>query len=235
MKIVASSILLLLFFNLTYGQKEVVDERLKLYDIPEDFITNALKDGYADYYFQFRQVTWVPSDQGMEEIIQEGEYNPASPAGEKWQLLKINGEKPDNREIKKFSKFNNTFEPDINPEIDELSYSIAEENDDDLVILLTFKRGTLPKRYEFLGKCSGLAYIDKHTHRLTQIEYRNEGPVKIWGHRAIGLSLVQYFTFREEEGKYVIDREELDLEVENLAMGKSILYDIQYTDYKEVK
>jgi len=235
MKIAASSILLLFIFNFVYGQKDIIDAKLKLYNIPGDYITDALKDSEADYYFKFRSVTWKPSSQGMVELIEEGEFNPASPVGERWKLLKINERSPDKKEIKKFSKVQNTMKDNINAEIDNQTYKIVDDNEKDLVISISYKKETLPKRYEFLSKCSGLAYIDKHRKRLTRIEYRNENPVKVWSYRATGLSFVQYFTFNEDENDYLIDREEMDIEVDDLVTGKSILFDIDYSDYKKVK
>ena len=228
-------ILFLLIINVAYGQQEDINAKLKAYGIPEDYIISSLKDGEALYYFTFRSVTWLPSKQGMEEIVEEGEFNPELPIGERWKLLKINGKMPNKHEEKKFSKTQNTVNGNLNAEIDDHEYKIVEDSENILKIRLKYKKETLPKRYEFLSKCSGLAYIDKDSKRLTQVEYRNESPVKIWGHRAIGLSLVQYFTFLAEENRYVIDREEIDIETENLTTDTSILYDIHYSNYRKVK
>ena len=235
MKIAALSILLLLIFNFTHAQRNIIDTQLEAYNIPVDFVTQTLKNGDAEHYYKFRAVTWIPSRQGMEEIVEEGEFNPVLPVGERWKLLKINGRPPDKKEEKKFNKAQNTVEDNIKADIDDQTYRIVDDNENELVISLKFKKESLPKRYTFLGKCSGLAYIDKHQKRLTRIEYRNEDPVKVWTYRATGLSLIQYFTFSEDERTYFIDREEMDIEVEDLGIGKSILCDINYTDYKKVK
>ena len=108
MKIIISAIILSLVSIIeVYGQREVIDKKLQEYGIPQDYIVNALKEGEAEYYFKFKSVTWLPTGLGMEEIVEEGEFNPELPIGEKWKLLKINGNAPNEKESKKFNKLQN--------------------------------------------------------------------------------------------------------------------------------
>jgi hypothetical protein len=227
--------MILLSFQLAYGQKDEIDAKLKEYGIPGDYIVNALKDANAEYYFKFKSVTWMPSKQGMEEIVEEGEFDPGLPVGQRWRLLKVNGRQPYSKELKKFNKAQNTLKNNVNTEIDEENYRIEEDNDTEMIISLRYKDETLPQRYTFLSDCSGLAYVDKKKNRLTRIEYRNDYAVRVWNYKATGLSLVQYYTYNEAGNNYFISREEMDLEANYLGQGVSILFDIEYSDYRKVK
>ena len=236
MKIVISVFVLGLISILqVYGQREVVDKKLQEYGIPRDYIVNALKEGEAEYYFEFKSVTWLPTGLGMEEIVEEGEFNPVLPIGEKWKLLKINGNVPNEKEIKKFNKVQNTVKNNVNAEIEDKSYRIIEDNDNELIISLNFKKKTLPERYKFLHECTGLAHIDKKLKRLVKIEYKNDYPVKVWNYRATGLALVQHYVHNEEENRYFISHEEMDITSNYMGKGITILFDIDYSDYKKVK
>ncbi len=236
MKIIISIIILSLVSIVElYGQRELIDKKLQEYGIPGDYIVNALREGGAEYYFRFKSVTWLPTGLGMEEIVEEGEFNPELPMGEKWKLLKLNGTVPDAKTIKKFNKLQNTIKNNVNAEIDDDSYSIVEDNDNELIISLKFKKKTLPERYKFLGKCTGLAHIDKNLKRLVKIEYKNDYPVKVWNYKATGLALVQQYIHDEEENKYFIAHEEMDITSNYMGKGITILFDIDYSDYKKVK
>ena len=235
MRNITYSLILLLSFHLAYGQKDEIDEKLKKYGIPGDHIVNSLKDANAEYYFKFKSTTWIPSKQGMEQIVEEGEFDPGLPAGQRWRLLRVNGREPEPKELKKFNKAQNTLNNNVSTEIDEGNYRIEEDNDRLMVIGLRYKEETLPQRYKFLSDCSGMAYIDKEKKRLTRIEYRNDFAVKVWNYKASGLSLVQYYTYNETGNNYLISREEMDLEANYIGQGVSILFDIEYTDYRKVR
>lgn len=236
MKILVS-ICLLSFISIAnvFAQREAIDKILQKYDIPRDYIVNALKEGEAEYYFKFKSVTWLPTGLGMDEIVEEGEFNPALPIGEKWKLLKINGNIPDNKSSKKFSKVQNTVKNNVNAEIDDESYRIVEDTDNELIISIKYKKKTLPARYKFLKECTGLAHIDKNLKRLIKIEYKNDYPVKVWHYKATGLALVQQYIYNEEENKYFIAHEEMDITSNYMGKGITILFDIDYSDYKKVK
>ena len=218
-----------------YGQREEIDKKLQEYGIPGDYIVNALRDGEAEYFFKFKSVTWLPTGTGMEEIIEEGEFDPANPIGEKWNLLKVNNEVPEKKDLKKFNKAHNTVKENLNAEIEEDSYKIVDDNENELIISLKYKKGTLPKRFKFLSECIGLAYIDKNLKRLTKIEYKNEYPVKVWHYKATGLALVQQYSYNENYNVYFISHEEMDITSNYMGMGISILLDIDYSDFKKVK
>jgi hypothetical protein len=236
MKIIISVFILSLVSILEVsGQRELIDKKLQEYGIPGDYIVNALKEGEAEYYFKFKSVTWLPTGLGMEEIVEEGEFNPVQPIGEKWKLLMINGNVPNDKERKKFNKVQNTIKNSVNAEIDDKSYSIVEDNDNELIISLKFKKKTLPERYKFLSKCTGLVHIDKNLKKLVRIEYKNDNPVKVWHYKASGLALVQQYIYNEEENKYFIAHEEMDITSNYMGKGITILFDIDYSDYKKVK
>lgn len=222
------------FLNV-YGQRELIDKKLQEYGIPRDYIVNALKEGDAEYYFKFKSVTWLPTGLGMEEIVEEGEFNPILPIGEKWKLLMINGNVPDDKDNKKFNKAQNTVKNNVNAEIDDKLYRIVEDNENELIISLKFKKKTLPARYKFLSECTGLAHIDKNLKRLVKIEYKNDNPVKIWHYKATGLALVQQYIHNEVENKYFIAHEEMDITSNYMGKGITILFDIDYSDYEKVK
>ena len=218
-----------------YGQREEIDKKLQEYGIPGDYIVNALKDGEAEYYFKFKSVIWLPKGTGMEEFIEEGEFNPVNPIGEKWKLMKINNKIPEEKDLKKFNKAHNTVKNNVNAEIEEESYKIVEDNENELIISLKYKKETLPKRYKFLNECIGLAYIDKNLKRLIKIEYKNEYPVKVWHYKATGLALVQHYSYNQNENVYFIAHEELDITSNYMGKGITILFDIDYSDFSKVK
>jgi hypothetical protein len=230
-----NTLLILLLVNNAFGQREVIDSRLKEYNIPGDYIVNALKDSDAEHYLSFKSVTWLPSKQGMQEIIEEGEFHPDSPVGEKWKLLKLNGMQPGIKDAREFSKVHNTIKNNVNAIIDDESYRIVDDNENELIISLKYRKESLPKRYKFLGKCTGMAYIDKKLKKLTTVEYKNDNPVKIWRYKATGMTLVQYYTYDESENKYFITKEEMDIDSNYLGKSNTILFDIDYSDYKKVK
>jgi hypothetical protein len=155
--------------------------------------------------------------------------------GEKWKLVKVNGERPGDKDLKRFNKAHNTLKSDVNAQIDDDFYRIVEDNENEMVVSLRFRKETLPKRYKFLGRCTGMAYIDKKKKRLERIEYKNDYPVKVWMYKATGLTLIQHYTFDEKEKKYFITREEMDIDSNYMGKGISILYDIYYSDYKKVR
>lgn len=218
-----------------FGQREEIDNKLKEYGIPGDYIVNALKDGEAEYFFKFKSVTWLPTGTGMEEIIEEGEFNPVKPIGEKWKLLKINNRIPEEKDLKKFNKAHNTVKNNVNAEIEDESYRIVEDNDNELIISLKYKKQTLPKRYKFLNECTGLAHVDKNLKRLVKIEYKNDYPVKVWHYKATGLALVQQYIYNENENKYFIAHEEMDITSNYMGKGITILFDIDYSDFSKEK
>jgi len=235
MRIVILFVFLVFITNRVSAQREEIEKKLDEYNIPGDYVVNAMKDGEATYSFKFRSVTWLPSSNGMEEIVEEGEFNPERPIGERWKILKINGETPDKKQVNKFNKAQNTVKNNVNAEIDDNFYRIFEDNDDELVLSLRFTKESLPKRYGFLKECTGLAYIDKKEKRLTRIEYNNDYPVKVWNYKATGLALVQHYHYDERENKYFISHEEMDIESNYMGKGISILFDIKYNDYEKVK
>jgi hypothetical protein len=171
----------------------------------------------------------------MEEIIEEGEFNPVFPVGEKWKLLKLNGEEATKKEANKFSKEQNTIKNNVNAEIEDQSFKIVKDNENELIISLKYKKETLPKRYRFLSECTALVYFDKNQKRLTKIEYTNDYPVKVWIYKATDLELIQYYKYNEDENQYFITREEMDIESNYMGKGISILFEIDYSDYKKVK
>jgi len=234
LRITISLFLSLIVLN-AYGQREVLVSKLKEYNIPGDYIVNALKDEDAKHYYKFKSVTWLPSKHSMEEIIEEGEFNPVLPVGEKWKLLKLNGEKATKKEANKFSNEQNTIKNNVNAEIAGESFKIAEDNENQLIVSLKYKKETLPKRYKFLSECTALIYFDKNQKRLTKIEYTNDYPVKVWIYKATGLELTQYYAFNENENQYFITREEMDIQSNYMGKGISIIFEIDYSDYKKVK
>ena len=236
MKILITSLILnIVFLVNVYGQREEIDEKLQEYGIPGDYIVNALKDGEAAYYFKFKSVTWLPTGTVMEEIIEEGEFNPVKPIGEKWKLLKINNRIPEEKDLKKYNKAHNTVKNNVNALIDDEYYKIVDDNETELIISLKYEKKTLPKRYKFLNECIGLAYIDKNLKRLIKIEYKNEYPVKVWHYKATGLALVQHYSYNQNENVYFIDHEEIDITSNYMGKGITILFDIDYSDFRKVK
>lgn len=213
----------------SFAQKSKVMDKLKEYHFKDDFLTKNLKDADAEYYFDVK-ITTINSS---ETKIEEAKFDPSKNIGERWILLSVDGDSPSRKDLKNFDKAHNTKIDDINGEIDDNSWGIEKDDSDYLVINFKYDKASLPKKYDYLGDCKGLAFFNKKTKRLEKAEFVNEQPLKVKMFKVTKLDMVVTYTYNSEEQIYLIQKESLTMEVK--LLGQLILLEEinEFSNYKK--
>ena len=225
-------ILLIIAFAISipsFSQKDEVLKKLQEYQFSDQFLVANLKDADADYFFNLK-ITTITSD---ETVIEQAKFDPTKNIGERWILLSTDGNTPTNKDYKKFDKAHNTKQKDINGKIDENAWAIEEDSDEYLVIRFKYDKMSLPKKYDFLGDCKGLAFFNKTTKRLEKAEFVNELPIKIKIFNVTKLDMIVNYIYNEEYQTYLISKESLDMEVKLLGQLVSIQELNEFSNYKK--
>ncbi len=214
-----------------YGQKEAVMARLEELGIKANFLNTSLQDHDAVYYFNFKTIT----NNGTNNIVDAGYFDPRKPIGDRWVLETVNGESPTKKEFKKFDKLHNTEQPEINGKVADDSWKIDSETDDMLAISFQYDRATLPKKYAFLADCTGRAFINKNTHQLERAEFTNDKPLKVKIFNVQDLKMTIEYQHIPEDDVFVIKNEDLDMKVKLLGQLVEVEEVNEYDNYKKVK
>jgi len=225
-------ILLLLVFTIStsiYAQKSEVLEKFEEYQFSENFLTESLKDADATHSFDAK----ITTIDGTDTKIEEAKFDPKNEIGERWILISVNGNTPSKKELRQFNKSHNTTQPEINGRVDENSWGIESDDSDYLVISFKYDKSTLPKKYDFLGDCKGLAFFNKQTKMLEKAEFVNEQPLKVKIFNVTKLDMIVTYTFNEEEQTYFILEEELKMEVKLLGQLVDIDDITHFSNYKK--
>jgi len=158
-----------------FGQKQEVEAKLVEYGIAQAFLNTSLQDHDATHYFDIKTTT----NDGTKNIVDIGYFNPELPVGKRWVIKTSNGVTPPKKEAKKFNKAHNTKQKDINGKVDDNSWKIVSDTENEIVISFKYDRESLPNKFAFLADCLGSATINKKTKRLESASFVNEGPLKI--------------------------------------------------------
>ena len=228
-------ILIAIFLALTpatlIAQDQDVLDKLKAYDFETAFLSTTLKDADAEHAFSLQTTIMSLDDTTLEQI----EFDPRRPIGERWKLLTVNGEEPTEDDLHEFDHTHNTKDKEVNAEVDDSSLRIESEDQNYLVVGFRYKKESLPRKVKFLHQCEGLAYIKKDTKKLERAEFINQEQLRVRTMRVNILDMKVKFDFLPEEDIYHISRE-------TLWMGTyyhGMIYDINieniYSDFQKVK
>jgi hypothetical protein len=227
-------ILLLFLISSTFflhAQTDEIKKKLDAYRVSGELLTINLKDADAEHYFELSSST----NNGGEISTLESTFDPSKKIGQRWILKSVNGENPSGKEIRDFDKVHNTKKQDINGRVDERSWEIVKDDADSLILGFKYAKKTLPKKYDFLGDCQGLAYFNKKTGHLEKAEFVNDKPLKISLFNVINLDMLVLYKFHKDKGIYLIHKEELDMEVKLLGQLVSIKENNEYQNYRTIK
>lgn len=214
----------------SYAQKDEVMSKLEAYNFSGELLTENLKDADADHFFNLKITTITDTDSKVEEA----KFDPAKPIGDRWNLELVNGSVPSKKDQKSFDKAHNTKQDDINGEVDNDAWGIYEDNDTYLVINFKYDKATLPKKYDFLGDCKGLAYFNKQTLRLEKAAFINEAPLKIKIFNVSRLDMEVDYQFNEEEQTYFIQKEIIEMDIHLLGQLVKIKEINEFSNYKKM-
>lgn len=211
-------------------QKEEVMKKLNEHQITGELLTMNLKDSDAEHYFDLKNT----SINGTETKIVESIFDPSKNIGERWILVSVDQISPSTKEFKEFDKHHNTKHKGINGKVDESSWEIERDDEAYLIISFKYDKKSLPKKFSFLGDCKGLAYYNKKTGKLEKTEFVNEKPFTIKMYNVTRLDMVVRYEFHEKEAIYLIDIEELDMEVSLLGQLVPINEVNEYSNYRKI-
>ena len=226
------TILLLLSITISsalFAQKSEILDKFKEYEFSVEFLNQGLKDANADHFFDAK----ITTVNGTETKIEEAKFDPKKKIGERWSLISVNGNVPTKKETKLFNKSYNTTEPDINGKVDENSWEIEKDDENYLVISFKYEKASLPKKYAFLGDCIGLAYFNKQTKKLEKAEFVNDKPLKIKILNVTKLDMVVLYSYDENEKIYLIQKEDLRMEVKLLGQIVNVNEITVFSNYKK--
>lgn len=223
---------LLLCFHLNgISQKTLVEEKLKAYGIEDDYFANNISEEDATHAFKAK----ITVETSTETTVNEASFDPRKPDGEKWELNSVNGNPPTKKEIKNFLKEHNSSDDDIDFEESDDDWSIVKDDDHLLVIGFRYSASNLPHKYKFLAQCNAEIYIDKEAKRLYKVRFYNTGELKIKIFKVVKLDMTMKFEEGEETGSYLINEEDMVIDVKILGQIEEITNNTVFYDYEKVK
>lgn len=209
MRLLLYLLLLIVLSNGAHAQLDEVRDKLEEYNFPIEVLKENLKDADADFYFDVENTTVSSTD----TKIEKASFDPTKEIGERWNLLSVNGEAPSRKEYKSFDKAHNTKQEGINGDVDDQSWHIEQDEDEFLVVSFKYNAATLTKKYAFLADCKGLAYFNKQSRILEKTTFENEKPFKLKIFNVEKMAMTILYSWIEDGGKYVVQKEEMDMDV----------------------
>lgn len=214
-----------------FAQKAKVDQKLKEYDIPDDFFMDNLSDENANHSVKLKTTT-ITSD---ETKVEEGYFDPTLNDGERWQLISVNGKTPTSKEIKQYHKAHNTSEDSDFGAPEDEDWKIIEDNNSELIIEFRYRKENLPHKYKFLAQCIGKVSISKIERRLEKVEFYNTEPVKIKIFNVDKLDMIVFYTLDKETKTYLIEKEDVQMDARILGQTVQIKEINEFYEYKKVR
>lgn len=227
MKLLFTTILLTLVTISSFAQKEEVLKRLAEYNIEGDFLAENLKDQDATHSFDLK----CNNTSNGTTKVELAHFDATKPVGGKWTLKSVDGVTPTSHEIKQFHKTHNTEKKSINGKIDDTSWKIVTDDTEYLVVSFKYDKETLPKKYAFLGDCTGTAYINKKTTKLEKITFVNDGPMKVKMLNVTKLNMNVVYSYNKDLDTYLMQKETLLMEVTALGTAVAVEETNEYTNY----
>jgi len=223
-------LLVTILFSLTsYAQKDEVFAKLTEYGIANDALDQGMKDADATHTFKLKTTT-VTTDKTE---VEECHFDPTQPVGSKWILDTHDGQAPSKKQKKQFHKAHNTVDQDANGKVDDNSWKIISDDSKHFVVSFKYDKASLPKKFDYLGDCTGTAYFNKQTKTLEKAAFVNDGPLHIKFFNVTKMNMV--VNYKQFDGSFVMNTETLDMTVMLLGTAVSIKESMEYSDYKKVK
>lgn len=213
-----------------FAQNEEALMKINEYGIDEEMLTKNLKDADAEHYFKLKTTSITDSS----SYTTLSEFDPSREIGKRWKLLEQNGKKPDEKAIKTYEKNANTKKKDVNGKIDRSSWEILQDDGDIMIFAFRYEEKSLPKRYRFLSDCQGKLYYDKSKGRVTKAEYKNDGPTKVSIFKVDNLNMEVFFRWVEAENAYLIERQEITMQIRVFGQSAESREISEYLDYKRM-
>lgn len=226
MKNLLLSIIMMSSMNLLAQKSDVISKLIE-YGIASDALEHGLQDASAAYAFNF---TTVFENNGKTDT-EESHFDPKQPVGSKWILDSHNGNTPTKKELKNFDKAHNTNKDGINGKVDDASWKILTDDEVAFTVSFAFDKESLPKKFEFLGDCTGTAFFNKETKSLEKVVFVNNGPLKIKILKVSSLNMV--ITYINLDGKFLMETETLNMTVDMLGQIVPVKEVMTYSNYKK--
>lgn len=211
------------------AQKSEVESKLIEYGFAGDALEHGVQDASAVYAFNFTTIT----ENNGKTDTEESHFDPMKPVGEKWILDLHNGNTPSKKQIKNFDKAHNTTIEGINGTVDDSAWKILTDDEVVFTVSFSFDKTSLPKKYQFLGDCTGTAFFNKKTKSLEKVVFVNNVPLHVKMFNVSKLNMV--VTYIKFDGKFVMETETLDMTVMMLGQALPIKEKMTYSNYKKVK
>ena len=231
-----TSIILTILFCFFFGteifaQKSLVDEKLKAYNIPEDFFIDNLSEEDATHAFKIK-VTEETTDKTTVSIAS---FDPRKATDKRWELISVDGNPPSKKQTKNFQKEHKSSEDALDAKQDDDDWSIVKDDEHFLVIGFRYKESALPHKYKFLAQCNAEIYLDKEARKLYKARFYNTGELKIKIFKVVKLDMT--FKYKQEEGTaaYLIDEEDMVIDAKLLGQIVEVKTNTVFYDYEKVK
>jgi hypothetical protein len=221
----------LLSSSVVVAQKAEIEQKLKEYGIPHGFFENNLNDENASHTYKTKTTTVT----GTETKIEIGSFDPTLPEGKRWTLISVNGNEPTKKERKQFDKSHNKSDKSDFGEPNDEDWKIVKDDDEFLIIELRYMETNLPHKYKFLAGCKAEVFINKPGKRLTKIEFYNVDPLKIKIFNVSKLDMIISYRLEEGTDTYLIDQENILMDVRLLGQNVEVVETIDYYDYKKIR
>lgn len=215
----------------TKAQKSLVDEKLKMYGIEDDFFVDNLSEESATHAFTVR----ITEETSEKTTVNIASFDPLKNKGKRWELISVNGNAPNSKETKNFLKGHNSSDDALDAKQDDDDWSVVKDDDHFLVIGFKYKEASLPHKYKFLSQCNAEIYIDKEARKLYKVRFYNTGEMKIKIFKVVKLDFTQKYKQEEGTGTYLIDEEDMVIDAKLLGQIVEVKTNTVFYDYEKIK
>lgn len=215
-------------------ESEIIKSQLQKFGITNEVITDNLQHNSLDYAFTYTSTTKTITSESESTFTEVTTFDPTQPEGEQWTLVSRNDTPPTEEELSKFKKTHHSNEKIIEAKIDDSSWKLLPADDNYLKVTFRYDKKSLPGNYKFLKDCMGTLYFNKQKQELEKITYKNLGPTRFKIIKVTKLEMTVHY-FKDDHGKYLIDKEDILMDIMLLGQeGESIVTNT-FSDYKKVK
>jgi len=187
------------------GQKSLVDQKLKEYQIPDDFFIDNLSEESANHAFKIK----VTEETDTETTVKIASFDPQKAKDKRWELISVNGAAPTSKQTKNFQKEHKRSEYALDAKQDDDDWSIVKDDEHFLVIGFRYKESALPHKYKFLAQCNAEIYLDKEARKLYKVRFYNTGELKIKIFKVVKLDITMKYKLEEGTAAYLVDEEDM--------------------------
>ncbi|MFC1226201.1 hypothetical protein ACFE6N_20525 [Pedobacter sp. BG31] len=226
MKTYTYTLLFILAAFTVKGQQSEVVKVLNRFQIDTSVLHHKAKENAAAMAFDLKQVTRTSASEKIALALFDG----SKPDGNKWNLNSVNGKQPSLGQVKSFLKAH-PVAPLI-PVIDQNSYKIVSDKDDQLVVEFRYDADKLSPENLFMKDCKGQLFINAKTKLLEKQIIQNMAPLKVNGIKIAKLLTVSTFTFNQGLKQYLPLMETTNMVIQLLALTSDSEIISEYSNYK---